>query len=42
MGKHIEVEFRALIADPKRFQEKLKQKGAEYKNASYLKDVYFL
>lgn len=41
MQKNIEVELRALIADPKGFQDKLKQKGAEYKNSSYLKDVYF-
>lgn len=41
MDKNIEVELRALVKDPKQFQEKLKQKGAEYKNSSYLKDVYF-
>lgn len=41
MERNIEVELRALVADPKDFQEKLKQKGAEHKNSSYLKDVYF-
>lgn len=41
MEKNIEVELRALVNDPKYFQEKLKQKGAEHKNSSYLKDVYF-
>jgi len=41
MEKNIEVELRALVEDPNGFQEKLKQKGAEYKNSSYLKDVYF-
>ncbi len=41
MEKNIEVELRALVNDPKEFQEKLKEKGAEYKNSSYLKDVYF-
>lgn len=41
MEKNIEVELRALVDDPKGFQEKLKGKGAEYKNSSYLKDVYF-
>lgn len=41
MEKNIEVELRALIHDPKGFQEKLKQKGAKYKSSSYLKDVYF-
>lgn len=41
MEKNIEVELRALVNDPKDFQEKLKQKGAEHKNSSYLKDVYF-
>jgi len=41
MDKNIEVELRALVEDPKDFQEKLKQKGAEHKSSSYLKDVYF-
>ena len=41
MEKNIEVELRALVNDHKDFQEKLKQKGAEHKNSSYLKDVYF-
>ncbi len=41
MERNIEVELRALVNDPKDFQEKLKQKGAEHKNSSYLKDVYF-
>lgn len=41
MEKNIEVELRALVADPNQFQEQLKQKGAEYKNSSYLRDVYF-
>lgn len=41
MDNNIEVELRALVADPKAFQEKLRQKGAEYVSSSYLKDVYF-
>lgn len=41
MEKNIEVELRALIKDPKEFQEQLKEKGAAYKHSSYLRDVYF-
>lgn len=41
MKKNIEVELRALVDNPKDFQEKLKQKGAVHKYSSYLKDVYF-
>ena len=41
MEKNIEVELRALVGNPNELQEKLTQKGAEYKSSSYLKDVYF-
>lgn len=41
MQKNIEVELRALLGNTKDFQEKLKQKGAEYKYSSYIRDIYF-
>lgn len=41
MEKNIEVELRALVKDVELFQSQLKDKGAEYKNSSYLCDIYF-
>ena len=41
MEKNIEVELRALVKDVEDFQEQLKEKGAVYKNSSYLCDIYF-
>lgn len=41
MEKNIEVELRALVKDSELFQNQLKDKGAEYKNSSYLCDIYF-
>jgi len=41
MEKNIEVELRALVKDAELFQHQLKEKGAEYKNSSYLCDIYF-
>lgn len=41
MEKNIEVELRALVKDAELFQNQLKEKGAEYKNSSYLCDIYF-
>lgn len=41
MEKNIEVELRALVKDAELFQSQLKEKGAEYKNSSYLCDIYF-
>ena len=41
MEKNIEVELRAIIKDAELFRNQLKDKGAEYKNSSYLCDIYF-
>lgn len=41
MEKNIEVELRALVKDAELFQDQLKKNGAEYKNSSYLCDIYF-